>query len=120
MFQQEEQIQQVELSIEQAQGLIDRMQAMNRLRVNADFQKVIEEGYFQHEASRAVLLRADPTMQTKEKQKNVDNVITSIGGLYQYFITVIRQGNMALKSIEEDKFAREELLREQMDGEPLQ
>jgi len=120
MLQQEEQIQQVELSIEQAQNLIDRMQAMNRLRVNADFHKVIEEGFFEHEASRAVLLRADPTQQTPEKQKYIDNVITSIGGLYQYFITVIRTGNMALKSIEEDKEAREELLREQMDGELVQ
>lgn len=116
----EQQIQEVELSIRQAEEIVERADAFQRLQDNKDFQIVIEKGYFVDEAKRAVLLRADPNAQKPEQQAQINNVITAIGGLFQYFHTIVRLGNSAQVSLMEDKATKEQILQEEMEGEVLQ
>ena len=107
-------INKVEISIEEAQSHIDLSKALERLHDNADFQKVILNNYFMYEASRAVLLKADPEMFRPGKQDEVDRVIAGIGQLRQYFLKIFNLGDMAERSIEADKQTQEELLKEEI------
>lgn len=108
----EEQLENIEISIEQAKKAIDMMESLLKLTKNKDFKKVINEGYFEKEASRLVLLKADPSMQSPEDQRLLDNSIIAIGFLRQYFSAVIQMGRMAERSIANDEVTREELLGE--------
>lgn len=99
--------------------MIDEADALTRLHKNKDFKMVITDAFFQDESKRAVLLRSDHEMQTPEKLAQVDNIITSIGGLFAFFNKVYTMGNMAKQSMAADQETRGELLAEQLDEESL-
>jgi len=103
------QIEQVELSIEQAKGAIDTMKSMISLRDNKDFKAIIEEGYFAKEASRLVLLRADSQMQDKIMQQTINDQITAVGYFRQYLSTIFQLGRMAETAVANDEKTLEEL-----------
>lgn len=105
-----EALKQLDRSIKNANQLIDIGNALERLRSNKDFRKVISEGYFEQEAIRLVMLKADPHMQTPEKQAAVLRDIDSVGALAQYFRTVIQKASLADKSVKADEAAREEIV----------
>lgn len=108
----DEQLNQVELSIEHAQKTIGLMNSVLKLSDNADFKAVIEVGYFEKEASRLVLLKADPNMQGENDQKMINNAINAIGYFRQYLGTTIQLGRMAENAVKADQETREELLSE--------
>ena len=110
----EDQIQKIEMSLEQAKASIEIAEALERLHSNEDFKLVILEGLFKTEASRSIFLKSDPEMQTEEKQKDVNNVITTIGGLGLYFRKIFQVGDMSKRAIVDDQNTREELLEEQL------
>ena len=121
----EAQLQQIEISLEDAQSNVALAEKLNRLHKNKDFQDLIIEGYFKDEASRAVLLKSDPEMCEDREQKQIGDIITSIGGLRQYFHKVFRLGQMSEQSMEADKQTRQDLLAEDLttvegSGEVLQ
>ena len=121
----EAQLQQIEISLEDAQANVALAEKLNRLHKNKDFQDLIISGYFKDEASRAVLLKSDPEMCEDREQKQISDIITSIGGLRQYFHKVFRLGQMSEQSMEADKETRQELLAEDLttvegSGEVLQ
>ncbi len=80
----ENNIQEVELEMAAAKSLIEDGEALNRLTKNADFNRIIRKGYFEGEASRIVLLKAEAAMEGPEKQQRCDDTIVGIGQLYQY------------------------------------
>jgi hypothetical protein len=110
----QQQVEIVELQMAAAQKAIDLRNALERLKSLPDFKKVIEEGYFTDESRRAVLFRSDPDALGEIEQKDVENIITSIGGLYQYFRKVYVMAQMAEKAISDDQETREELLTEDL------
>lgn len=114
MSMQEQQLHQVEINMEAANVMIAEAKALSRLHDNKDFKTVILKGYFEAESRRAVLLRSDPEMQDPDKLRQVDNIITSIGGLFAFFNKVYTMGNMAEQSLQEDQLTREEILSEQL------
>lgn len=117
----EEQLNKIEISLENAKKAIDLANALQRLHENPDFKTVILQDYFVDESSRAVRLKSDPEMATVEKQKNVDDIIISIGGLFRYFGKIYRLGDMSIRALEADQNTREEILEEQLgDGELVQ
>lgn len=115
----EQQLSNIQISIENAKKAIELAQALQRLHENPDFKAVILEDFFHEEAHRAVLLKADQAMAPPEKQKAVDDVITSIGGLYNYFGKVYRMAEMSQRAMEADQQTREELLEEQLQENAL-
>ena len=108
----EQDLEQIELSIEQAKSDIDKMHSMQKLTTNPDFIKIMLEGYFEKEASRLVLLKADSNMQTAENQLQITKSIDAIGYVRQYFNVIMQFGHMSQSAMENDQRTREELLAE--------
>ena len=102
----------IELSIEQAQKTVDMMNAVLTLSKDKNFEKVIHEGYFEKEASRLVLLKADPAMQKDEDQLAITKAIDAIGYFRQYLRSVIQIGRMAENSLRDHEQTREEVYAE--------
>lgn len=107
-----EQLEKIEVSIEQAQFNIARKAKLMNLMKNPDFNSLVLEDYFLKEASRLVLVRADPNMQDEEHQKAIDQAIVSIGGFRQYINTIMQLGSMAERALKDDQETREEILAE--------
>jgi hypothetical protein len=107
-------IESVEISIQHAKDTVDKMTSLLKLSKNKDFKKIIDEGYFEKEASRLVLLKADSSLQSVEDQKQIDNSIIAIGYFRQYLGTVIQLGRMAEKSLKEDEDVLQELRNEEL------
>lgn len=114
-----EQLNAVEIDIERARELIELAEALKRLHNNKDFKLIIREGYFKEEASRVVIVRADPEMASEEDQKQINDIITSIGGLFAYFHKIYALGNRAQMSLVADEETRSEILEEQLAEDDL-
>ncbi len=106
----EHQVEQIDIDINAAKTVIGHMNALNKLSNNKDFKSLIEVNYFEKEASRLVLLKADNNMQSDEQQKAVNKSIDAIGHFRQYLISIMQLGRMAEKAIDADEQTRDELL----------
>jgi hypothetical protein len=111
------QVQEIELSIANAQKMVDMGASLERLRNNKDFKKVIQEGYFEKEAIRLVHLKADPSMQTPDRQASILRDMDAVGALNQYFGAVFHQARLAAKGIEDDEQSLVDLRNEEVGGE---
>lgn len=105
-------IQEIDANIREAQKYVELGNTLERLRENRDFKSIVLEGYFEKEAIRLVHLKADPSMQTPERQASILTQIDAIGAVRQYFDSVLHRANMAAKQIESDEMTREEILAE--------
>jgi hypothetical protein len=112
----EQQLRQVQLTIEQAKASIERMKKLQRLFQNEDFQDIINEGYFVEEAARLVGARADANIQGKEQQRHINLLIDGVGALRHYFSNIERWGHMAEDALKNHEETREEILREQLES----
>lgn len=110
----QETAQRIEQNIRQAKEIVEFDKALMRLAGNRDFQKVIQGGYFKDEAVRLVHLKADPAMQTLERQTAIVAQIDAIGGLVSYFRTVTFNASIAMKAIESDEFTLNDILQEEL------
>ena len=108
----EHDLEQIDLSIDQAKLSIDNLKALNRLSQNKDFKHLFLEGYFKEEASRLVLLKADPQVEEEKHQKAIMLAIDAIGHMRQYCNTIQVVGRMAERALKEDEATREEILAE--------
>jgi len=102
----QEEVNEIELHMERAQEYIKEADALRRLRTNADFKAVVEQGYFEKNAVRLVGLKASPHMQTPEKQAGLLRAIDAIGELQQHFNAVFMMAAEAETAVAE---SREEL-----------
>lgn len=107
-----QEIQAIEASMKHGQNLVDQGNALERLRSNKDFKKVVLEAYFEQEAIRLVQLKADPSMQSVEKQSSIIKQMDAIGAVAQYFQTLSYLALMARKAMAADEEMRDELLAE--------
>jgi len=108
----EQQLASIEITLEQAQAAVAARKALQTLTKNPEFKELVLEGYFEKEASRVVLLRADPSMQDELNQKDLDNQIVAIGYLRQYLSGIMIKGRTAEKAIQDCNETREEILAE--------
>jgi hypothetical protein len=81
--------------------------ALNRLKSNRDFNKLILTGFLEDEAVRLVHAKADPQLQTPEKQAAVIRDIDAIGTLKAYFKLVDHYAEIARKNLSQLDDARE-------------
>lgn len=109
-----ETIQAIEENIKQARKISDVGEALDRLKSNRDFKRVVMEGYFEQEAIRLVHLKADQSFQSPDMQKAIVAQIDAIGSLSQYFHTVAHKASIARKAIASDEETRDELLAEEV------
>lgn len=92
-------VEEIEISKEHAEKMVAYGDAFKRLSEDKDFREVIFKGYFEDEAARLVMLRANPSMQADDMQQSIDKSIDAIGYLYQYFNGIKHNSEMAAKSI---------------------
>jgi hypothetical protein len=107
-----QQIQQVEVSLEEAERVAAFGEALRRLEQNRDFQAVIFEGYFRDEAARLVMLTGDITLKPEQKE-SVYAGIRGIAELRQFFLARRAMAEMATKEIGDFKETLEELREEE-------
>jgi hypothetical protein len=103
----------IEEGIQRDKKYVELDKALERLESNRDFQAVIHKGYLEQEAIRLVHLKAEPAMQTPERQASVLSQIDAIGGLIQYLRVVSHNAQVATKSIESAEAERDELIAEE-------
>jgi len=109
-------IQAIEENIKQARKIVEVGEALERLKNNRDFKRVVIEGYFEQEAIRLVHLKTDPSVQTPDLQKSILAQIDAIGAVSQYFSTVLHKASIASKAISSDEEARDEILAEDLNN----
>ena len=105
-------LQQLERNIKYAQKTVDLGDALDRLRNNKDFKKVIGEAYFNEESIRLVHLMSDSNMQSPEIQQSIHKQMIAIGVFHDFLNTLATRANMARRSVEADEATRDEILAE--------
>jgi len=105
-------IQEIEISIEDAKKAIRMGELVDRLEKNEDFKELILEGYFKEDASRIVMLKADKTFQTPEKQSKIDKDLLGISVFADYLRTKKILAINLVDSLREHELTHQELLQE--------
>ena len=112
----QQQLNDIEISIDDARATIARKGLLESLMATPAWKEIIEDGYFRDEASRLVLLKADPQMVEKDL-KQIEISINAIGPFRQYLRVIMQLGMMAERALENDEQTREELLIEEANEE---
>ena len=107
-------IEAVEREIAQAKVTVQFGAAVEKLKANAEFKKVVLDGYFRDEAVRLVHLKGDPAMQTEESQDSIVKAIDAIAGFSGYLNTALAMARMAEKSLESNEEVLTELQAEEL------
>ena len=107
-----EAIEEIEMNIKEAREIVEMGNSLERLRHNADFQKVVLKQFMEREAIRLVHLKNDANMQDAESQASILKQMDGIGSLTHFFNGVFHQSNLARKAIESDEETRDEMLAE--------
>ena len=105
-------VEEINLDIEHAKGLVSKSEALKRLESNADFRRVFIEGYFKDEAIRLVDAKSMPQLQGEEAQAQIIKSIDGIGTCKEYLRTVHHVGDNAKRAIEDSEQLLEELAEE--------
>lgn len=113
---QNEQIQHVELSLDEAKKVVDFGEAIQRLEKNADFKKVILDGYFNDEAKRLTFLTADTTLDDKSANA-VWAGIRAIGELRAFLMNRKVTAEIAKKEVMDFSETLEEIRGEDANGD---
>lgn len=96
----ENQLKEIEVSIEELRVHVRRREALNRLSQNSDFQQLVEQEYFINESSRMLLLRDDPNLPA-DKKKFLEADMYGPGAFKRYLSTIMVIGRIAEENIEQ-------------------
>ena len=89
--------------LEEYNYYVGQKQALDRLKTNPDFKKVILEGYFKDKAINGVSLLATDYVRRNGLRPEVMEGLVAISHLQDYFITIDKMG-----TVEEDEIDSEE------------
>lgn len=108
---------QVDLTVAEAQKLIERGEALQRLLNNPDFAEIVGTGYYTEEPARLAGLLGDiggsyrwcpnnqamslPPEQFVKMQKDIQNDLHAIGALQAFFRVVAWRADLAKQALEE-------------------
>lgn len=107
-------IQEVELSIEQAKKVIATGDKALKLADNKLFKELVLDGYFVDEAARLAHLSADLTL-TAEQRADVFVMIQGIGFFKAYMSMLVRRSDMARRELRDHEQTLSELHSEGAD-----
>lgn len=109
-----QQLDQLEVSMDKAKKMVQKMETFKRLTMNKEFKEIIEKDYFEVEPSRLTMLLADPSLQDEEMQKDIYNQLNAIAYLRRYFVGINQMGRASIAQLEADAQTQEELLAEEL------
>ena len=101
-----QQIQQIEISLEHAEKYVQTARDLDELYKNPLFKKIILDIYFKTEPVRLVMLKSDISMQSEEDQISLDHSIRGIGARQ----AVGRAGQQGARMSERSMIAERETL----------
>lgn len=111
----ESEVQEIELGMREAQKLIEKRDALSRLRNSADFKLIIEEGYLETEALNLIYRKGSYNNRDKVSQKLVDRDIFAITSFADYLNKIFQQGALAEDSIRSGKEELEDIYLEEQE-----
>jgi len=76
----------IEVNADEATSSVEMYEALQRLFGNADFNLVIEQGYFKDQPADLAAMVGNPSFDTPEARQNIFDSLQAIGNLHQYFI----------------------------------
>lgn len=106
-------LEQIQISMEQAKKKVADYDALERLENNADFKLLFTDGYLKDYAIRLVGLKASVRMQDDRNQTFMGDQLNAIGHLTQYMLYVKQEGRVAKESIAVDSEEMEAIMQEQ-------
>lgn len=106
------QIEEIEISMAEAQKMVDKKDQLLKLMSNRGFNKIIVEGYFKEEAARLASVAADPNLT--EHREEIWMQIQAISCLQNYLRTINMMGTSAEQEVSE---AREHIAEIEMYAE---
>ena len=108
----EQQVEELQISIEEAKRKVDLANTVLRLQQNSDYKKIFSDAYFVKYAARLVALKA--SMRTDEKQLAFINAhLNAIGTVQEYLRVILAEGQMAQNSIKDAEAEKDILLSEE-------
>ena len=108
-------IEQVELSIEAAKEMVERGKMAERLADIPEFKKLVLDGYFVDEAARLALLSSDPNL-SEDIRGHVMRDLQGVGAFKRYLSTLVQLGRQAAQEIEEAEVTLSEMRAEEMEA----
>ena len=97
---------QEELKVQES--LVQTKEAVTRLLNNADFQKIIMEGYIKDEMHRHMTLAICDKLSVEDRELN-NSLAKSAAALSNYLETIIQMGRIAEEDVEQINDRIEEL-----------
>lgn len=110
-------VQELEISIETAKAKIALGRKLEELTNNRHFRELVLKGYLEDEAIRLVHLKAEPSMESEEAQKQILIGIDGIGSLKGFFRKIQIEAQMAERALVADEKELEFALKEIAEGE---
>jgi cell fate (sporulation/competence/biofilm development) regulator YmcA (YheA/YmcA/DUF963 family) len=109
-----QELEQIEISIDEAKRCITFRDQLSKLEKNADFTAIFLDDYMKDNALRLVRLKAEPAFQDEKQQAFVTKQLDAIGHLNQYLRTIYTQAAHAEASLAADLQEREAMLAEEV------
>lgn len=109
----DQELENIEISKDQAKNIIERGDALVRLSKNKDFQLLFDKGIFELEPIRLVHLKAHPAMQGEQDQAAIIKEMDAVGWLQNRLIQIEQKADMARAQLEAYEKEEELLLAEQ-------
>jgi len=103
MSQTEQEMQQIEISIQQAKAHIEMGERLERLCINPDFKVIFLEGYLKDYAVRLVGLKASMPMQGDKDQNFITSQLNATGFMSQYMHYIRQEAYNAKVALEADQ-----------------
>ena len=104
-----EKLAEIDARIEELNNNIALAKALEELHENENFEKVILEGYLEKEAERLFGVLVEPSTLKRDVMENIQDKLTAIRNIKQYFGTVMQNAAMAPDQIAEEQAFRKEV-----------
>lgn len=91
----------VELEMVETDGLVDLLEALERLEKNPDFKKVILDGYIVNKTLGAASRLAEPSVKKNNERGDLMEELVAISGL-QYHLKMIHMLGAGARQDQED------------------
>lgn len=108
------QIEEIELSIEEAKKMVAVRDSLYKLMNNRDWRKIIEERYLKDEAVRLTGLVGDNSPRVLEMREEIIISLQGISKFRQFLQDTIRMGDMAENSIIENEEILDDMRNEEI------
>jgi hypothetical protein len=115
MYDENNDIREIEIKKEEAQKAIHLKDCLERLYDNQDFKDLILEFFFKEEPVRLVMLKAHPEAENEILKKMIERDIETIGGFRQFLAKIEGLGQTARNIIDSADEEIENIRQEELE-----